>query len=100
MSIETVSLHRGGGKKQHHVTQNVALNKVNDANPVEGPLHVTDDFLWHRRMKIGMVLNLNTCGELSVKFQQQRGYQGALKTKQNKKISFFNQYNSQNAAFQ
>lgn len=61
------------------MTQNVALNKVNDANPLEGPVHVTDDFLWHRRMKIGMVLNLNTCGELSVKFQQQREYQGALK---------------------
>lgn len=88
------------------MTRNVALNKVNDANPLEGPGHVTDDFLWHRRMKIGMVLNLNTCGELSVKFQQQREYQGALKkTKKNDKqsnfwTSFFNQYNSQNAAFQ
>lgn len=67
------------------MTRNVALNKVNDANLLEGPGHVTDDFLWHRRMKIGMVLNLNMCGELSVKFQQQREYQGALKKKQKKK---------------
>lgn len=29
-------------------------NKVNDANPLEAPVHVTDDFLWHRHMKTEM----------------------------------------------